>query len=117
MENVIASSGNVFEDLGLPQPEERLAKADVAICIEAMIQQRGLTQTDAAQRMRMTQPEVSSIVRGRLRGFTLDRLFQCLNALDQDVEIIIRPKRGLVANTRVRGAASPRPRDHGAATE
>lgn len=101
MEDVIASSGNIFEDLGLSEPQDRLAKADVAIRIEEMIAQRGLTQTQAARCMGLTQPQVSNIVRGRLTGFTLDRLFLCLNALGQDVEIRIRARSGAVAATYV----------------
>ncbi|HEY3412358.1 MAG TPA: helix-turn-helix transcriptional regulator [Armatimonadota bacterium] len=86
-------SGNVFADLGLPEPEERLAKARVAYRIHEVIASLGLTQAQAARRTGLTQPNVSDITRGRLKGFTLERLFQCLNALDQDVEIVIRPKK------------------------
>ncbi len=105
MDNITVGSGNIFADLGLSDPEERLAKADVAIRIEALIQQRGLTQAEAARQMRLTQPQVSHLVRGQLKGFTLDRLFQCLNALDQDVEIVIRPKQNVTANTYVSPSA------------
>lgn len=84
--------GNVFADLGLPEPEERLAKARVAYRIHEVIVSSGLTQAQAARRTGLTQPNISDITRGKLKGFTLDRLFQCLNALDQDVEIVIRPK-------------------------
>src|SRR5207237_2579408 len=86
-------SGNVFADLELPNPEERLAKARIAHHIERLIAEMGLTQAEAAQKMGLTQPNVSDIVRGKLKSFTLDRLFQCLNALDQDIEIVIRPKK------------------------
>ena len=85
-------SGNVFADLDLPNAQEHLAKARLAYRIECLIQEAGMTQTEAATKMGLTQPNVSDIVRGKLKGFTLDRLLQCLNALDQDVEIIVRPK-------------------------
>lgn len=90
---VFVGGDNVFADLGLTNPEERQAKATIAIVIERLIQESGLTQTQAALRMRLTQPEVSLIVRGRLKGFTLERLLQGLLALDQDVDIVVRPKR------------------------
>ena len=85
-------SGNVFADLDLPDAQERLAKARLAHRIEKLIEEAGWTQTEAAAKMGLTQPNVSDIVRGKLKSFTLDRLFQCLNALDQDIEIIVRPK-------------------------
>lgn len=102
MEKVTASSGNIFEDMGLAHPEESLAKADIAINIEETISLRNLTQSDAARRMGITQPEVSNIVRGRLKGFTLDRLCACLNALDHDVEIVIKPAISSTGRTYVR---------------
>lgn len=92
-DEVAVGSDNVFADLGLVNPEERQAKATVSILIEQIIAEKKLTQTEAAQQMRLTQPEVSLIVRGRLKGFTLERLLQALLALDQDVDIIVRPKR------------------------
>jgi predicted XRE-type DNA-binding protein len=82
-------SGNVFADTGLPNPEELQAKALISIRIEQLIKQRGLTQNGAAHLMGVTQPEVSLIVRGRLRGFTIDRLMQCVQALGQDVRIVL----------------------------
>jgi len=82
---VTEGSGNVFADLGLSNPLERQAKADIAIHIEFLIKKAGWTQAQAAKRMGINQPDVSDIVRGRLTGFTLDRLFDCLNRLDQYV--------------------------------
>ncbi len=85
-------SSNVFADTGLTDPDERQAKADLAIGIEAIIKAAGWTQEEAARRMGLTQPDVSDIVRGRLRRFTWDRLFRCLIALGRDVQISVRPK-------------------------
>jgi len=85
-------SGNVFADLGLPNPSDRQAKARIALYIEQLISEAKWTQTEAAQRMGLSQPDVSNIIRGRLGGFTLDRLFQCLDALDQEIEIGIKPR-------------------------
>ena len=85
-------SGNVFADLELPNPSDRQAKARIALYIEHLIADAKWTQTEAAQRMNLSQPDVSNIIRGRLSGFTLDRLFQCLDALDQEIEIGIKPR-------------------------
>ena len=89
---VTPSCGNVFADLDLPDPELLLAKAKLSIKIERLIKERRLTQAKAAKLMGLTQPNVSDLLRGRMDGFTLDRLFRCLDALGQEVEIIVRPK-------------------------
>ncbi len=89
---VTRSSGNVFADLGLPNAEEELAKVDLAFEISRIIEERGLTQVEAAEIMRVDQPKVSALVRYRLNGFSMERLYRFLNALGRDVEIIVRPK-------------------------
>jgi predicted XRE-type DNA-binding protein len=89
----IPSCGNVFADLNLPDPELLLAKAKLSIKIERLIKERRLTQKQAAKLMGLTQPNVSDLLRGRLDDFTLDHLFRCLDALGQEVEIIVRPKK------------------------
>lgn len=89
---VRASSGNVFADLGLPDAPELLAKADLAIEIGRVLDARGLSQAEAARLLHTSQPRISDLRRGRLEGFTLDRLVRFLNALDQDVEMRVRPK-------------------------
>jgi predicted XRE-type DNA-binding protein len=89
---IYVGSGNVFADMDLPHPEERLAKAEVAIRIQELIAECHLTQAEAATLMNTSEAELTGITRGHLRLFTLDRLFQCLTALGQDVEITIRPK-------------------------
>jgi predicted XRE-type DNA-binding protein len=86
------SSGNVFADLGLADPEEALAKAELARQIGALLAERGLTQAQAAALLGIDQPKVSALVRGRLEGFSLDRLLRFLLALDRDVEIVVRPR-------------------------
>ena len=86
------SCGNIFADLDLPNPDLLLAKAKLSIQIERLIKERKLTQKQAAKLMGLTQPNVSDLLRGRLDGFTLDRLFRCLEALDQEIQIIVRPK-------------------------
>ena len=93
----VSGSGNVFEDLGLPEPEEALAKAGLAQAIAETIERRGLTQEEAGRIMGLDQPKVSAIVRGRLSGFTQDRLTRCVLALGNDVEITIRSRAASVA--------------------
>jgi predicted XRE-type DNA-binding protein len=87
------SSGNVFADLALAQPEELLAKAELVHRICEVIAERKLTQTKAAAVLGVDQPKISALMRGKLDGFSIDRLFRFLNALGRDVDIIIRPAR------------------------
>ncbi|HVN87967.1 MAG TPA: helix-turn-helix transcriptional regulator [Candidatus Binatia bacterium] len=91
-ESVEASSGNVFADLGYPDAEEALAKARLAQRIAALIQRKRLNQAQAATLLGIDQPKISKLLRGRLREFSTDRLFRFLNALGQDVRIVIRTK-------------------------
>lgn len=89
---VTPSSGNVFADLGLPNADEELAKADLAFEIGRVIEERGLTQVEAAKVMGVDQPKVSALLRYRLDGFSMERLYRLLNALGRDIEIIVSPK-------------------------
>ncbi len=91
---ITEGSGNVFADLGLSNPRERQAKARIALHIAQLIKSAGWKQAEAAEKMGLQQPDVSNIVNGRLKGFTLDRLFGCLDALGQKVEIEISPRTG-----------------------
>src|SRR5665213_233372 len=84
---VIAGSGNVFADLGLPNPEQRLAKAELAHEICALIRSAKLTQTQAAKRLGVDQPKVSALMTGRLKDFSTDRLMRFINLLGRDVNI------------------------------
>ena len=84
-------SGNVFADLGLPNPDLALAKAELVQRIRELIEERKLTQVKAAKCLGLDQPKVSALVRGRVEGYSIDRLFRFLNALGQRVEITVRP--------------------------
>ena len=84
---VTESSGNVFADLGLPDADELYAKATLSLIIARMIRDRGLTQAEAAKLLGTTQPKISELVRGRLAGFSMERLFRYLNALGMSVRI------------------------------
>jgi predicted XRE-type DNA-binding protein len=96
------SSGNVFADLGLENPEELIAKAALDQHICDIIALRNLTQVKAAQLLGVDQPKISALMRGKLHGFSIDRLLRFLNALGSDVEIVIRPPQpGKKADTRV----------------
>jgi len=83
-------SGNVFADVGLPNPEERLAKADLAIRIAETIRARRLTQTRAAHILKIDQPKISRLLRGQLSGFSTERLMHFLTLLGRDVEITVK---------------------------
>lgn len=85
-------SGNVFADLGYPNAEEALTKARLAQRITELLEKQRLTQIQAAKLLGIDQPKVSKLLRGRLREFSTDRLLRFLNALDQDVEIVIKRK-------------------------
>lgn len=89
-DGVHISSGNVFADIGLPDPDEHLAKAKLAGMICELIKADGLSQKSAAKRLGIDQPKVSALMRGKLRDFSTDRLMRFLTLLDQDVIITIR---------------------------
>jgi len=84
------SSGNVFADLGLPNPDEALAKAELAHKITVLIREKGITQAETAKLLRVDQPKVSALMRGRLTGFSLERLMRFLLLLGQDIQITVR---------------------------
>jgi predicted XRE-type DNA-binding protein len=84
-------SGNVFADLGFSNPDLALAKAELVQRIRELIEERRLTQAKAAKLLGLDQPKVSALVRGRVEGFSIDRLFRFLTALGQRVEITVRP--------------------------
>jgi predicted XRE-type DNA-binding protein len=96
---ITRGSGNVFADLGLPNPEERLAKAQLALKISEIIERRGLTQRAAARLMGVDQPKVSHILHGRLADYSTERLIGFVRALGRDIDIVI----GKAARRRGRG--------------
>lgn len=88
---IIEGSGNVFADVGLPNPESELAKAELVLEIARSIKALGLTQTAAAKRLGLDQPKISALLRGHWEGFSIDRLCRLLNGLKRDVVITVRP--------------------------
>jgi predicted XRE-type DNA-binding protein len=91
-DSVELSSGNVFEDLGVENSEEELTKAKLAWEIHQIIKRKKLTQAKAAKMLGINQPKVSALIRRKLDGFSVERLIHFLNALEQDIDIIVRPK-------------------------
>jgi predicted XRE-type DNA-binding protein len=89
---VIKSSGNVFADLGLPNPEEDYIKAQLTAKIQEFINQKGMTQARVAVLIGVDQPKVSNLLRGRFSGFSVERLFEILNKLGHKVEVRISVK-------------------------
>src|SRR5437764_723097 len=88
----IISSGNIFADLGFPDAEERMAKVNLALQINALIKRKKLTQVQAAKLLDIDQPKISALATGKLAGFSLERLFRFLTILGQDITINITPK-------------------------
>jgi predicted XRE-type DNA-binding protein len=86
------SSGNIFADLGLPDAEEMLARSKLMLRVTGLIEERGLTQTEAAKLLATNQPTVSDLMRGKINKFSLSRLIGFLNALGQDVQISVTPR-------------------------
>ena len=91
-EKVQRGSGNVFADIGVAHPERVLARAQVMSRISEIIRERGLTQKQAGDLLNLPQSKISCLMSGKLSIFSLEHLFELLNALDRDVEIIIKPK-------------------------
>ena len=82
---------NIFADLGLPNPEEHLAKAELASRIAGVLRQRRLTQAATAELLGIDQPKVSRLLRGYLTNFSTERLMHFLTLLGRDVEIVVKP--------------------------
>jgi predicted XRE-type DNA-binding protein len=89
MTKITKGTGNVFADIGLPDPETHLLKAELVRRIGVVIEATPLTQAEAAERMGMSQPDVSKMLRGGYRPISLEKLMQCLVALGQTVTINI----------------------------
>ena len=86
-------SDNVFADLGNPEADAHLLKAELVSRIDAIVRQRGITRTEAGRLLGLSQPEVSRLLRGDFREYSLERLFRLLTALGRDIDIVIRQPR------------------------
>jgi predicted XRE-type DNA-binding protein len=89
---VIRGTGNVFADLGYPDASERQAKLRLAYALNQILEQRKLSQAEAASVLGVTQPKVSALRHYKLAGFSVERLLNLLTALDQDIDIVIKRK-------------------------
>jgi predicted XRE-type DNA-binding protein len=88
-----AGGRNVFKDLGVPNAEEHFVKAQLVFKIDGLMKARRLKQVEAAALFGILQPDVSKMLRGEFRQFSVERLLRFLVALDQDVEIVVKPHR------------------------
>lgn len=86
-------SRNVFKDLGVPNADEHLVKAQLVFKIDSIMKERRLKQVEAAALFGVRQPDISMMLRGEFRQFSVERLLRFLVALDQDVEIVVKPHR------------------------
>ena len=100
-------SGNVFADLGHPDADAHLLKAELVSRIDAIVRQRGITQTATGCLLGLSQPDVSRLLRGDFREYSLERLFRLLTALGRDVEIVIRQPRSATGGKLRIAAAEP----------
>jgi predicted XRE-type DNA-binding protein len=91
--DVFVGSGNVFADIGLHNADEHLIKAQLVYKIDGIIKERRLKQVEAARMLGVRQPDVSKMLRGDFRQFSVERLLRFLVALGQDVEIVVKPAR------------------------
>lgn len=90
---VTEGGGNVFADLGLPNPEQELLKAQLTLQIYRILKSSDMTQVEIAKILSVRQPQVSLLMRNRAGNFSVGRLMEFLTALRRDVEIIVRPTR------------------------
>ena len=91
-QNITESSGNVFADLGLENAEELHAKGMLALTILGIIDDRQLTQSEAAEFLGTDQSHISRLKRGHIEGFTFDRLLNWLTKFDRNIQLSIKPK-------------------------
>ncbi len=86
-------TGNVYADLGLPDAEEMLLKAQLANRIGTLLREKGWSQQHAAEVLGIPQPKLSMLLRGRFRGISEAKMLECLSRLGRDVQIVIGPER------------------------
>ena len=92
---VECGSGNVFADLGLPDADAHLVKAGLVSRIDDILRVRGITQAEAARLLGLSRPDMSRLLRGDFREYSLERLFRLLTALGRDIDIVIRQPRSI----------------------
>jgi|GEM_PF-451438 len=90
MDRIIPGSGNVFEDLGLPDAAEKKAKVKLTVAFNNALAEKKIRQREAAELLGCTQPEISALANYKLSGFSMGRLMEFLTSLDRDIDITIR---------------------------
>ena len=90
---VTPSTGNVFADIGIPNAKEHAIKAELVRAIAGLMKERDLNQAKAAEQLEISQPDVSKMLRGHFREFSVERLLRFLTMLGRDVEIAVGPSR------------------------
>ena len=100
-------SGNVFADLGHPEADAHLLKAELVSRIDAIVRQRDITQTEAGRLLGLSQPDVSRLLGGDFREYSLERLFRLLTVLGRDIDIVIRQPRSATGGKLRISAAEP----------
>jgi predicted XRE-type DNA-binding protein len=98
---IIPSSGNVFADLGFQNPEEMILKSSLVRELSAAIKEKELTLHQAAEILEMEIQKLSDLLKGRFSEYPIERLFTYMNALDRDLEIIVKPRSGEKVGVRV----------------
>lgn len=93
-DSITRGTGNVFADLGLPDPSERQTKTRLAMAVNEIIAERKLRQAEAAELLQIPRPRVSALAHYKLNEFSVEKLISLLTLLDRDVEIMIRPRAG-----------------------
>lgn len=100
------SSGNVYADIGFPEPVEAQAKAELARKLGSIIKHRQLSQTAAAKLLGIDQPKISRLLRGQLKEFSMTRLLGFMLRLDRDIEIHIKKHRNVRVPPKIEVTAS-----------
>ncbi|MYG80723.1 MAG: XRE family transcriptional regulator [Gemmatimonadetes bacterium] len=100
-----SGSGDAFVDGGIADGDAHIVKADLVARIDAIVRQRGMTQSEAGRLLGLSQPAVSRLLRGDFRNHSLERLLRILTTLGRDIDIVIRQPRSRTGG-KLRVAAS-----------
>ncbi len=87
---IMRGSENIFADLGYADAETHLLKAGLVSRIQEIINEQKMTQTAAAKRLGLSQPDVSRLLKGHFRDISVERLMRLLTRLGCEVDIVIR---------------------------
>lgn len=87
---ITPSSSNVFADLGLPDVGEHQLKAWIVVHIRRRMKAEGLTQTQTAERMSLKQLDLSAVLHGKFKDYSVERLACCLSALGDEVRLTVK---------------------------